>query len=70
MGKVPVKQINYERMNRWKDRLNEQNSTPVVLVAVGHDHVHGRIMVLCTEDRTDEQVVLFLKEALRQLGGI
>lgn len=69
MGKVPVKQINHERMNRWKDRLNENNSTPVLLVGVGHDHVEGRLFVLCTEERTDEQVILFLKAALAQLQG-
>lgn len=63
---VPVKQINHERMNRWKNRLNEYHSTPVLVVGVGHDHVQGRIMILCTEDRTDEEVYLLLQDAIRQ----
>ena len=69
MSKVEVKPINYERMNRWKERLNENDSTPVILVGVGHNKVQGRIMILCTEDRTDNEVILFLEDALRQLRG-
>lgn len=69
MSKVEVKPINHERMNRWKDRLNENESTPVILVGVGHNKVKGRIMVLCTEDRTDEEVILFLEDALKKLRG-
>ena len=69
MSKVEVKPINYERMNRWKDRLNENDSTPVILVGVGHNKVKGRLFVLCTEDRTDEEVIAFLEGALAQLKG-
>lgn len=69
MSKTEVKPINYERMNRWKDRLNENDSTPVILVGVGHNKNEGRIMVLCTEERTDSEIILFLEEALRQLRG-
>jgi len=69
MSKVEVKPINHERMNRWKERLNENDSTPVILVGVGHNKVEGRIMVLCTEDRTDQEVILFLENTLRQLRG-
>ena len=69
MSKTEVKPINHERMNRWKDRLNENESTAVLLVGVGHNKVQGRLFVLCTEDRTDEEVILFLKAALSQLQG-
>lgn len=67
MAKTEVRPINHERMNRWKDRLNENESTPVLLVGVGHNKVAGRLFVLCTEDRTDEEVIIFLKAALAQL---
>lgn len=67
--KVPVKVINHERMNRWRERLNENHSTPVICVGVGHDHLKGKIMILCTEDQTDAEVLLFLKEAVKQLQG-
>jgi hypothetical protein len=66
---VNVRKINHERLGRWEKRLNENHSTPVVLVGVGHDQVKGRVMVLTTEERTDEEVILFLREALRQLEG-
>lgn len=68
MNKDQIKQINYERMNRWKDRLNENHSTPVMTIGVGHDHVNGRLMVLVTEERSDEEIRLLLLGALKQLG--
>lgn len=69
MAKTEVRPINHERLGRWKERLNENESTPVILVGVGHNKVKGRIMVLCTEERTDQEIVLFLHEALKQLTG-
>jgi hypothetical protein len=66
---VNVRKINHERLGRWEKRLNENHSTPVILVCVGHDQVKGRIMLLTTEERTDEEVIVFLREALRQLEG-
>lgn len=64
---VNVRKINHERLGRWEKRLNENHSTPVVLVGVGHDQVKGRVFIATTEDRTDEETILFLREALRQL---
>lgn len=64
---VNVKAINDERFGRWKVQFNRHNSTPVLMVGVGHDHVDGRIFFLTTEDRTNEEAILFLREALRQL---
>lgn len=70
MAKVEVKPINWERMNRWRERLNENESTPVVLVGVGHNQHTGRIFVLATEERTDEEIIIFLQAALAQLMGL
>jgi hypothetical protein len=64
---VNVRKINHERLGRWEKRLTENHSTPVVLVGVGHDQVKGRVFILTTEERTDEEVIVFLREALRQL---
>lgn len=69
MAKIEVRPINHERMGRWKERLNENDSTPVVLVGIGHNRVAGRIMVLCTEERTNREIVLLLHEAIKQLTG-
>jgi hypothetical protein len=66
---VPVKEINHARLARWKDRLNESHSTPVILIGVGHDTVKGRLMVLTTEERTDGEIIAFLEGALKQLRG-
>lgn len=70
MSKVEVKPINHERLGRWKDRLNENESTPVLLIGIGHNKVKGKIMVLTTEDRTDEDIIVLLVAALEQLSGV
>jgi hypothetical protein len=64
---VNVKAINDERMGRWKVKLNRVNATPVFLMGVGHDHNQGQLTIYCTEDRTDEELLLFLEEAAKQL---
>lgn len=64
---VNVKAINDERLGRWKVQLNRRHATPIVLMGVGHDHNNGQIITLCTEDRTDEELLLFLMEAVREL---
>lgn len=69
MSNIEVKPINHERLNSWKDRLNENDSTPVLLVAVGHNKKKGQIMVLTTEERADQEIVIFLEGALKQLRG-
>lgn len=69
-GAMTVPEINASRLASWKDRLDEHHSTPHVLVAVGIGPVQGRLMVLCTEDKTNEQVILFLEGALGQLKGL
>jgi len=66
---VNVRKINHERLGRWEKRLNENNSTPILLVGIGHQQVQGQVMILTTEDRTNTEIVIILKEALRQLEG-
>lgn len=64
---VNVKAINDERLGRWKVQMIRRHSTPLILLGIGHDKNLGELTVLCTEDRTDEQLVAFLEAALAQL---
>lgn len=66
-GAMTVPEINAIRLAGWKDRLDERHSTPQVLIAVGIGPVQGQLMVLCTEDKTNEQVITFIAGALQQL---
>lgn len=64
---VPTEQITEERLGRWKRQLNEAHATPVVLVAVGHDHNSGRLVLYTVEDVSDEQLAAFLRYVLSAL---
>lgn len=64
---VNVESINRERLTRWKAQLNRHNCTPMVLVGVGHAHKEGELIVLTTEERTDEEILLFLMGAIQSL---
>lgn len=64
---VNVKAINEERLFRWKVKLTRQHATPVFLLGVGHDHKSGELVILCTEDRTDEELLLFLEGSVNKL---
>jgi hypothetical protein len=64
-----IESICQERLGRWTKRLVEEHSTPVVLVAVGHDHKKGQLTICTTEEMTDPEIKLFLEGALSRLRG-
>lgn len=64
---VNVKHICDERLARWKTQLIRRHSTPLILIGIGHDHKSGEIALLCTEDRTDEELLLFMENVVKQL---
>lgn len=66
---VPTEQITDERLDRWKKRLSESHSTPILLMGVGHDHVFGRPVLCTTEDITNEQLCVFLRAAIDALSS-
>lgn len=64
---VNVKHICDERLARWKTQLIRRHSTPLILIGIGHDHKSGEITLLCTEDRTDEELLVFMQNTVNQL---
>lgn len=66
---VDVGAIARERLDRWKQDCVGDHVTPMLMVAVGHDHVSGAVHVYTLEDIPDRDLVLFLTAVLRGLRG-
>lgn len=65
MGHEEITKI---RLHGWKKRLAENKATPVLMVGVGIEGKEtGRLVVIATEERTDEEIRGFLTYALMQL---
>jgi len=64
---VPVEHITPERLERWSKCLTELHATPLVLVAIGHDHVSGELTVLTCEEMSDRDLCTILRGALAVL---
>ena len=64
---VPVEQITPERLERWGKRLIALHSTPLLIVAIGHDHVSGQLNILTCEEMSDYDMCNLLRVALAAL---
>lgn len=60
-----IRTICRERFARWTETLVRHHMTPVVAIAIGHDHVKGHVVVLTLEDLDDEALGLLLRGAYR-----
>jgi hypothetical protein len=69
MNDRDIDDICTERLGRWKKLLIQEHSTPVLLVAVGHDHKKGQLTLVTTEDITDQQLLTFMRYAIIELEG-
>lgn len=69
MQKSDIHRINVERLGKWATLLDENHSTAVVLVAVGHDHNFGVCQVITTEDTDDNKLALFMQHACRMVDA-
>jgi hypothetical protein len=49
-SKEKLEAIVLERLSRWGVRMGEENSTPVLLLGVGHGDRSGQLTVCITED--------------------
>ena len=64
---VPVDHINEERLDRWRQRLQQEHATALVLIGVGHDHKIGQLTVITCDGVSDEYLAAYLRFALEQL---
>ena len=60
-------QITALRLRKWAKFLKEKNATPIVMVSVGHGWNSGEVIVQTTENRTDKEMYIFLKQALNEI---
>jgi len=67
MNNTQIDSISKQRLYSWKEKLNAEHATPVLLLGVGHDHNNGKIVICVTEDRSDQEIILFLEKALASL---
>lgn len=73
MTKDKAGAITRDRLARWGAILKEHVATPVLVLGVGHGPKAGELSVCCTEDMSNEQLLLFVKAAfeliIRRLDG-
>lgn len=61
---VDVKSITTERLGRWRKHMIERHTTPMLAVAVGHDHAEGEIHFYIPDGVEMEKVRLLLAMAI------
>lgn len=67
---VPVSAITNDRLDGWRSDCIRDHATPLMLIAVGHDHVSGDIHVYIPKDLPNEdELPMLLVEIARRLKG-
>lgn len=69
MIKAQILKINKERLDKWANDLADHHATPVITIAVGHDHATGQIHICTIKDNImdRETMIGFLEAALAML---
>lgn len=62
-----IRKICKTRLDRWGIILGNNESTPIVLVGVGHNNKEGDLHVVTCENMTDEAVAKFMVQALEEM---
>lgn len=55
------------RMAEWAKQLAERNCTPVLVLGIGHNENAGEVHLFTMQDFSDEDVVMFLAFAQREI---
>ncbi|MFQ6672948.1 MAG: hypothetical protein ACE5KY_06580 [Candidatus Tectimicrobiota bacterium] len=63
-----VRAITDERLAVWIEDIVEANATPVLLLAVGHEHRSGEIHLFFPEDLNTVDVMKLMVRAAYMLG--
>jgi hypothetical protein len=64
---VDVEKINNDRLKSWRDKLNAAHATPIIMLAIGHDHVEGQVHLVAIEKLNNEQIKQFLSNAYHSI---
>lgn len=68
MTDAECREICTSRMREWAETSGNAHTTPLLCVAVGHDHEEGRIVVMVPDGVALEMVDIILRAAVKQLG--
>lgn len=65
---VQTEKITKERLAGWANRLKEEHSTPLLLIAIGHDEKAGQLTICVPEGVEDDLLIgslLYVLESLK-----
>ena len=57
------RRINRSRLKQWERLLNSKNSTPLIVVGIGHGRNLGEAHIITVEDMTDLDIYAYLRRA-------
>lgn len=63
MDDLTIKVTNMKRLAGWEGKLNEDHSTPIAMVACGHDHKAGTVTIHVPDDISISQAATILEGA-------
>lgn len=66
---VNTRKITHERFGRWEKTLANQQATPALIIAIGHNEKTGQVNVVCVEELTDQQIIALLEFAIQSIKG-
>ena len=66
---VPTEEITEQRLSSWSKRLSQEHSTPLLMVAVGHDGKSGQLTLLTSEGIPDDVLIGSLRWVLASIQG-
>ena len=67
VSRVDIEALCKERLNKWKEVLVENESTPFALVSIGHNHRSGEIHVCVCDNISNSALALILRRAANEL---
>lgn len=64
-----IRKIVDQRLGKWGDDLVDYHSTPLILLAVGHDHNSGQLHIETVVEVPDWVIIGFLKKTILMMEG-
>lgn len=58
MNKAQVLKINKERLDEWANDLADHHATPLITIAIGHDHHVGEIHICTVNEKEMDRAMM------------
>lgn len=69
ISKIEIQNICDSRLKLWKSQLVVNESTPYLLIGLGHNDFGGEIHICISENVDIKHPILVMKRAIKQLEG-